>query len=106
MRGPLAGILAGDLAAAQKIPGGLFADVAELVKLLHGQLIGEFAPVDVVHSNTPQKMICRCSNLPVYCLLDVVLSVLSAALSKNVILAAYEPKPESPVIPRKKGGKP
>lgn len=27
--GPLAGILAGDLAAAQEIPGGLFADVAE-----------------------------------------------------------------------------
>ena len=55
MRGPLAGILAGDLAAAQEIPGGLFADVAELVKLLHGQLVGDFAPVDVVHSNTPQK---------------------------------------------------
>ena len=30
--GPLAGILAGDLAAAQEIPGSLFADVAELVK--------------------------------------------------------------------------
>ncbi|MBQ6645683.1 MAG: hypothetical protein IJM56_03280, partial [Clostridia bacterium] len=35
----------------------------------------------------------------------VVLSVLSAVLSKNVILPAYEPKPESPVIPRKNGGK-
>ena len=53
--GPLAGILTGDLAAAQEIPGGLFADVAELVKLLHGQLVRDFAPVDVVHSNTPQK---------------------------------------------------
>lgn len=53
--GSLAGIPAGDLAAAQKIPCGLFADVAELVKLLHGQLVGEFVPVDVVHSNTPQK---------------------------------------------------
>ncbi len=52
---PLAGILTGDLAAAQEISGGLFADVAELVKLLHGQLVGDFAPVDVVHSNTPQK---------------------------------------------------
>ncbi len=51
-------------------------------------------------------MICRCSNLPVYCLLFGVLSVLSAVLSKNVILAAYEPKPESPVIPRKNDGKP
>lgn len=45
-------------------------------------------------------------NLPVYCLLDVVLSVLSAVLSKNVILVAYEPKPETPVISRKNGGKP
>jgi len=49
--GPLAGILAGDLTAAQEIPGSLFADVAELVKLLHGQLVGDFAPVDVVYSN-------------------------------------------------------
>ena len=39
-------------------------------------------------------MICRCSNLPVYCLLNVVLSVLSAVLSKNLILPAYEPKPD------------
>ena len=53
--GPFAGIPAGDLAAAQEIPGSLFADVAELVKLLHGQLVGDFAPVNVVHSNTPQK---------------------------------------------------
>ena len=53
--GSLAGILAGDLTAAQEIPGSLFADVAELVKLLHGQLVGDFAPVDVVYSNTPQK---------------------------------------------------
>ncbi len=53
--GPLAGILTGDLAAAQEIPGSLFADVAELVKLFHGQLVGDFAPVDVVHSNTPQN---------------------------------------------------
>ena len=53
--GPFAGIFAGDLTAAQEIPCGLFADVAELVKLLHGQLVGDFAPVDVVHSNTPQK---------------------------------------------------
>ena len=52
---PFAGIFAGDLPAAQEIPGGLFADVAELVKLLHGQFVGDFAPVDVVHSNTPQK---------------------------------------------------
>ena len=42
--GPLAGILARDLAAAQEIPGSLFADVAELVKLLHGQLVGDVAP--------------------------------------------------------------
>ena len=53
--GPLAGILTGDLAAAQEIPGSLFADVAELVKLLHGQLVRDFTPIDVVHSNTPQK---------------------------------------------------
>ena len=31
---------------------------------------------------------------------------LSAVLSKNVILPSYEPKPESPVVPRKNGGKP
>lgn len=42
-------------------------------------------------------------NLPVYCLLHVVLS---AVLSKNVILPSYEPKPESHVISRKNGGKP
>ena len=53
--GPFAGIPAGDLAAAQEIPGSLFADVAELLKLLYGQLVGDIAPVDVVHSNTPQK---------------------------------------------------
>ena len=53
--GPLAGILTGDLTAAQEIPGGIFADMAELIKLLHGQLVRDFAPVDVVHSNTPQK---------------------------------------------------
>ena len=53
--GLLAGIFAGDLAASQETSCGLFADVAELVKLLHGQFVGDFAPVDVVHSNTPQK---------------------------------------------------
>ena len=51
----LANTVAGHLSALQQIPGGGFADVADPVKMIFGDPVGNGVAVDgfVVHDNTP-----------------------------------------------------
>ena len=106
----LAAVCTVDFAASQQVTGSLFADMAQLMALLHIQRFGNVIQDEFIfHCNTPQtrfvgaKPACAllgfCSfQIFLYGLLSRVLSVLPSFLSKIPQMANTSRELEYPVI--------